>query len=327
MATNQNNTPPTRGVNDILRNKGKYDPLGDLYGVDKKIGGVRANHLYFPGDIESIQHWVSFRVFNYQFNRSESTTNQKTSVCNIFLPIPANLSTSYRQNYGPEELGPLGAAFGVGSANMVEAVADYANGGSTGLQLADKIKNQIAGMKGSVGAGALKNLAAEAAEKDIGAFAGAAIAGPMGAIAAHLAERSFRAALASEGIARNPHMTVLYQGPDFRHHTFQYKLVARNKQESDTIHNIISALKYYQAPGYNNGGHFFTYPEQFEIDFRFPDYLFNIGPSVLTGFDVNYHGEGMAAYFHTKAPVSVTISMSFLENTITTKQEIEKYNR
>ena len=46
--------------------------------------------------------------------------------------------------------------------------------------------------------------------------------------------------------------------------------------------------------------------------------MFDIKTSVLTAFEVNYHGKG--AYYHDingkKAPVEVSINMTFLETTV-----------
>ena len=82
------------------------------------------------------------------------------------------------------------------------------------------------------------------------------------------------------------------------------------------------------APGYLQGNHFFQYPEQFQIDIVGGDYLFDIGVSVLTNFEVNYGPDGAAYHFEdTNAPFSVNLSLSFQEIAITTKSEIYLSNR
>jgi hypothetical protein len=52
------------------------------------------------------------------------------------------------------------------------------------------------------------------------------------------------------GIARNPYRVVLYQGTDFRTHTFSWQLTPKSKRESDAITQIITAFKYYMSPSY-----------------------------------------------------------------------------
>ena len=79
------------------------------------------------------------------------------------------------------------------------------------------------------------------------------------------------------------------------------------------------------APEYKFNNHVFNYPSQFQIKIRAGDYLFEIGDSVLTDFDVNYTGEGAPYFFEdTNAPYSVNITLSFVEDTIVTKKEIRE---
>jgi hypothetical protein len=73
------------------------------------------------------------------------------------------------------------------------------------------------------------------------------------------------------------------------------------------------------------------YPEQFDIDFNHGKHLYNIGPSVLTSFNVQYHAEGRPLYYDIsateKAPVSVNISATFQEVAIVTKETIARFGR
>ena len=125
--------------------------------------------------------------------------------------------------------------------------------------------------------------------------------------------------------ARNPHIANVFTGVNFRQHSFEYKLIAKNKKESDAIRDLIHNFKYHMAPDYRASDHVFTYPSKFQILLRAGDYLFKIGDSVLTTFDVNYNGEGAPYFFEdTNAPYSVSIVMTFIEDTIVTKREIRQ---
>ena len=89
-------------------------------------------------------------------------------------------------------------------------------------------------------------------------------------------------------------------------------------------------------PGYIAQDHFFDYPLMFDIqiplgangDFGNP-YMFDIAPSVLTSFSVNYQPNGPA--YHDlgglKVPMAVEIQMDFTELTITTRDNIQDQNR
>ena len=71
---------------------------------------------------------------------------------------------------------------------------------------------------------------------------------------------------------------------------------------------------------------FFNYPDEFEIDFSQPDpdvnYLFNIGNSVLSSFNINYQPDGGSHYHVNGAPVSLGLSLNFTEIEYNTKEEI-----
>ena len=143
---------------------------------------------------------------------------------------------------------------------------------------------------------------------------------------------AFKGAVAAQGISKNPYMAVMYDQPNLREHQFQWKLIARSKADSKVLTDIVHAFKWYSAPGVNQRNpHFLDYPEQFDIDFKQGTHLHNIGPSVLTSFNVQYHAEGKPLYYNIsateKAPVSISINASFQETTIVTKQTIDTFGR
>lgn len=162
------------------------------------------------------------------------------------------------------------------------------------------------------------SLAAAAATKILGG-------GNLAALAGAGAAGFLKGALQGAGVARNPHLATVFTGVDFKTHTFQYKLIAKNKAESDTIRDMIFSFKKAMAPNYTLGDHVFQYPDQFDITLAAGNYLFKFGRSVLTQFDVNYTGEGTPAFFEeTGAPYSVTLNMSFQETEIVTKREVNQ---
>tara|TARA_X000001382_G_scaffold126339_2_gene112870 strand:+ start:93 stop:917 length:825 start_codon:yes stop_codon:yes gene_type:complete len=126
------------------------------------------------------------------------------------------------------------------------------------------------------------------------------------------------------GQAANPYQAVFFQNPNLRTFSFNYKLFAKNEQESDNIRAIIRAFKSAMLPTFAQGRTLFNYPKVFEIEFRHDEYLFEIGTSVLTSFDVKYHAQGTPSYFEgTKAPTDVDISLSFQELNILTADQVD----
>jgi hypothetical protein len=289
--------------------------------------------LFFPTNLDEIDHWVCFRVHSHELMRSTDFLKENTKAF-IYLPIPNNLSTNYDQKYNDSALGFAG-----------KWAAD--KGGDIGA-----MTDSLSGLaRGEYDPDAVKYYATVVADENLTGFITGKIGGIPGALAGVAAEQAYKGALAAKGQTRNPHMAVMYEGPGFRKHKFEYKFVAKNLQESNTLRNIIYLFKYHMAPTALNNGHFFGYPEKFDIDFHYDSYLFNIGPSVLTSFDVNYHSEGQPLYFDnndggdvrsffeqrdggggggsesTKAPVSITLSMEFQEIFIIDKTKIQKDNR
>jgi uncharacterized protein YcfJ len=259
--------------------------------------------------------------------------------------MPANLGTQYTQSYNSESIGLFGQ---IGGA-VGKDIADAIGGDFRGIKsIVDKIK----GLNAKDFAGAAVYVGSQVAEEAapvIGGAIGGVIGGPVGAFIAGAgsaaAGQFLKGAVAGNGIARNPYMAVLYDSPQFRTHQFSWKFLARSFRETESLREIIYAFKYYSAPGITaNNPHFFTYPHQFDIDFHYDKYLFNIAPSVLTSFDVTYHSEGQPLYYdilgeeedeilsdgrrrREKAPVSITISATFQEVSILTKDTINKQNR
>jgi len=237
------------------------------------------------------------------------------------LPVPANLGTAYNAQYNnAAELGVAGDAarkvaskFERSSGSFISDIVDAVN--KTDVLSADNLKGSLTSLATSA-AGA-DTAAAGLAGLAFGGLGGAAIGAGLGSFG--------QGALRGLGVANNPHLANVFTGVNFRVHTFQYKLIAKNKQESDTIRDMIRNFKYHMAPDYSSSNHIFNYPSQFQIILRAGDYLFNIGDSVLTSFDVNYTGEGGPYFFEdTNAPYSVAINLSFTEDTIVTKKEIRQ---
>jgi hypothetical protein len=278
-------------------------------------GRTSDKRLSFPQGLGDTDHWVCFRVAEERKFRSKAV-KQENTLAYIYLPVPTSLKTGYKSNYKNQELGVIGALTSAGLGDATSGNKDQFNKEAIAGALATDFAKSEAG---TLASGLIGNI--------IGGTTGA-IAGGAAAVAAN---QAVTAGLGNAGIARNPHQAVLFDGTDFRSHSFNYRLIARNRAESVTINKIITAFKYYMAPKISKSTHFFEYPQQFDIDFKNENFLFDIGTSVLTSFDVDYHAQGSPLYFNSgdgdMAPSVVDISMTFQEVTITTKDEIAGLGR
>lgn len=269
-------------------------------------------NLIFPHNLETLGHFMLFSPFEYsRANRMTTEAVQKAFKGTIILPVPHDLSTGYKSNYSTEALDIRGAAVlgGFAAAERVSNVLKSTmSRDDKALSLADEMINAGVSVKENI-FGALANIGL-----------GMDKFGTDGAVSI------------ATGVQRNPHLAVLFTGVDFKSHTFSYKFFPKSIEESISLQEIIYIFKYSMAPDYVPGAanHLFKYPDEWAIVIQ--DNLFKIGNSVLTDFNVNYHGQGIPAYFAAgevgsptgahSFPAEVHISLTFQETSIITKQDI-----
>lgn len=126
---------------------------------------------------------------------------------------------------------------------------------------------------------------------------------------------------------KDPQQALLFKTVDFRQFQFDFELLARTAEESESIRKIIKVFKWAMHPGKTEGNNYYLeYPNIFDIYLLTPasKYMFNVKQSVLVGMDVDYGGSGAAAFFkNTGAPVDVRLSLQFKELSVLTKNDIE----
>ena len=322
---------------------GRSNPLRDLERNNTSSG----ESIYFPNDLTNIDHYVMFRAFKFNKLTSLGGTNERaskqTSLSSIALPMPNILNTGYEARYREHDMNVTGMAVEAGVSTVINnfnknapAQNDRIDMGGRDSKTSSFIDKVTAAFKQTIkdseGATNLK-------PADVVAGVAAVVGAPT-------------TAQGALGIAKNPFNALLYEGPDRRSHRFSYRLSARNRKESESIRKIILNFKWYMSGSYGFGKAqslaqesvgvtdiallkrgFFEYPEYFDIEFHHSKYLFDIGPSVLKSFSVNYHPENYPAYVRDKedpttpAPLEVSIDMTFQERDIVTKEEIWGSNR
>ena len=281
-------------------------------------GGLKADpfngkNYTFPDDLANLDHWISFSAEQTNglgadiLNNITGTTigsNFKIPGGEAYLPIPSNLTTDYKLQYSESDM----------SASAAQA-----------LKMGDRA---LYGNQGDMNAKAAAGGALAGIGLDIVSKGAGAVAGAMGLKGA--ADAGAAALKVGAGVAINPNKIVLFTGVPFREHTFSWKLSPKNREESDRINGMIKMFRYYSHPEYVAGGLFFKYPEFFRIRFNYPQYLFDLRPSVCTDVRVNYHSTGYAAYIRDKngggipAPAEVELSLTFKEVEIITKNSLDQ---
>lgn len=290
-------------------------PLADLFNNNKV-----KEPLQFPADLTN-EHYMIFTVKN-RVRQSRKDVAEDLTIRNIVLPIPSNLQTTYGAQYENADLGALGAA----AAGRISGGQLAAAGNDIGELISSRINSTVGAFKSGdtdaqVQAGA--PLAAAVATGVAGKLGGGLGAG-LGA--AFTGASVVQGIGIDEGLAINPHMAVLFKGVDMREHSFNYKFIARNQQESIAIQKIINAYKYHMHPEYAAGSLAFKYPDEFEISFAdaIAGNLYKIGTCVLKTMTVNYNGEGIPLFFdQSGAPVSIEIQLAFQETKIITRGDLD----
>ena len=312
---------------------------GPLSSLQKRIGDVAT--IKFPQNIETVDNYIMFsaykeHAFQGAVNGMERSNMQK--IQSVILPMPSNLTTGYNQTYKEEAIGAAGMLIGQaiggreGMKQLGDAAAtDFKNKNidaskkafsAMGARIKDKIGT-------SGGMGAALNIAAG----EVGAGLAATVGGPL---TAAVATKGVQVGMAIGGIARNPHMAVLYDTPQFRSFQFGFEFRPKNQYESLAIAQIIHFFKFYSHPEYLAGGHFFDYPNQFKIGYKHPEFLHSFQDAVCKSVTIDYHGEGTPLYYDATnlsggrkllAPAVVKMQVDFQEVKIITKRDIRSKGR
>jgi len=118
------------------------------------------------------------------------------------------------------------------------------------------------------------------------------------------------------GAVLNPNMELLFQGPQLRDFTFQFKLSPRSKVDADEIIKIIRFFKQGMAPIRSQSRLFLKSPHTFQLQYlhRNEDHKFlnKFKECALQGCTVAY-GEGQYSTYEDGMQSSYNMQLSFKE--------------
>jgi hypothetical protein len=239
------------------------------------------------------------------FQNLVPTTTRITDSIAIYLPPNVKDATSV--GYNNAEMGVIGAA-AAGAVDVVTALR----------------KGDISGLASTLGTAA-KDLLATAGlglgAEFIGTLAGVDPEGLKG-----FAKKAF-------GQASNPYMEVLFEGVELRTFTYNFTFSPRNSAETDDVQKIIEMFRFHMLPEINGGSSaFMTLPSTFDIHYMYQlssnvakenNFYTKIATCVLKGCDVDYTPNGVKS-FASGAPTQITMSLSFQETEMLTKQHVNR---
>ena len=95
---------PSPIANEFRSNSGERRVGGTP--LSKSLGSGdsgNASELFFPGDVEQLDHWCAVRIFAQKLmQRSDSPI--QSDIARVFLPMPQQLTTGYNHGYNAESL-------------------------------------------------------------------------------------------------------------------------------------------------------------------------------------------------------------------------------
>ena len=144
------------------------------------------------------------------------------------------------------------------------------------------------------------------------------------------------------GRALNPFMEVIFDDIKQRSFTYRFKFQPKDEKERDDVQEIIKLFRFHMAPELQPGNmRFLGIPATFDIHYMYQtsdygesgsmdwrnarenDFYNKIATCVLTNVSVDYTPDGVRS-FRDGSPTAITMSLSFKETELLTKDKINK---
>ena len=214
----------------------------------------------------------------------------------ISIYMPPGIKVGYSQSYdGDTETGVSG--------DVQQALDDVKSAEGAG----DKVISALQGLSGSV---------LRQGSQAVGEFISLAGMGD-----------PVRFTLKRFGTAINPRNEAFYNTPTQRTFSYTFDFWPRNPKEAEAVENIITIFKYNSAPGLTEGAGLFVTPNYFKISYMYNNgknpHLHKIGACFCTDVSVDYSPDGQFTTFESGQPVHTRLTVSFLEDRIITKRDVE----
>lgn len=269
-----------------------------------------SRELYqFPEDLGAHALLLMFRQYRFSnpgtrtFSRiTDSTSDLRDS---ILLPLPSNIADSYSIRIGRPEMGI------VNEMAATAAAATTSNG---------NFSNEVIKARNSLSIG----------KSD----ADALWAGDMSSIGQNLKfllRSSLPGGLSTSidqglGAAINPKISLSFDGLDLKTHAFDWNLMVRSPNESETLAAISNTVKRNIHPTYASAGGFqramLRYPSVCDVFFVGLDskYFFKFKTCMVQSFSLNYTPNGVSIIEGGK-PAGAQMSLQLVETDIHTAED------
>ena len=283
----------TRAVSDIKRASYPSDPEPFFYGRYPLNQTDHNDYDYFK--ITCYDHQPSLLPTGrggsgFKIDDIDDRKKEKRGV--VTLPMQPGIQESNSVNWGADELNPLQML----GANVAMPLMDFNWEGAM-----DQILTAVDQAKGDINRDLIKTYFAQKA------------------IGSNLIGRG-------TGQAINNNVEVLFNGPELRTFTYQYRFTPREPREAKGIKQIIRFFKKQMAPKRSTSRIFLKSPNVFKLKYTFRDgsnhpFLNNIKMCALGGFTVNYTPDGSYSTYNDRfgegdgSMASYDVGLTFKEMT------------
>ena len=223
----------------------------------------------------------------------------------IAIYLPPNVQDSLSAGYSEAATGVAGLA-AAGGINFINAMR----------------RNDYAAASQSL-VGSAKGMIMEAAKR-MGGDILEGLTGAEGTVG--LVNKAF-------GQATNPYMEVLFEQMGLRSFTYNFTFAPRNADETEDVQRIIKMFRFHMAPELQGANErFLTLPSTFDIHYMYQmssetarenSFYHKIATCVLSDCQVDYTPGGVKS-FASGAPTQITMSLTFKETELLTKEMIDE---
>ena len=244
---------------------------------DTKRENTGSNDLSFPET--QAKHFMKFEFHKYRrMGPLGSTLIDKGEI--IYLPLPDNIQDSSALQWQSKNLGLAGASI-------------------------DATRNRE---KVDIGAKELEDVVIKRLQK-----AGSELGAALGVTPENAAD----VVSANFGVSQNPVLAQLFDGLQFRTHSFGWSFSPKNEKESAALKTIINRFRVHSLPTFTSSlGFYFNYPDIVLPSFS-PTIAANLMPlkyCIIRNITVNFNGAGTPAFYKgTNQPVFIQLSIDLEE--------------
>jgi len=283
---------------------------------ERKIPRGRSTPYRYPKTVPELGYdFIRIKSYKYKAGGRESLKLGKRKsakdrlIANnevqetIILPMQPNFSESNAVSWGGDNLNPLkmmGAGFAQGA---IEAIGNLSTPSTAGSIIGNTFRQ--------LGEDVSAILNDETSGKALTAyFAGQAVG-------ANILGRS-------AGVTLNPNLELLFNGPNLRTFSFNFRFTPRSKDESEEVREIIRVFKKNMAVQRSDSNLFLLTPNIFTLEYIYNakgtnagethPYLNIFKPMAMTNLNVNYTPDGSyMTYNSTGSLTQYDLQMSFGE--------------